>query len=164
MSEEIKVRIGTPADIHGVMELTLAAIEENGLVAPDKEKLLHEIWPALCLDGGIFGVIGAPGGKLEAGILLRIGRVWYSDKPALEERLVFVDPDFRSAKGGRAAKLCKFAKETADRMDMPLMIGVLSNQRTAAKIRMYERHFGVPAGVYFLYNCTTGNSVQSQEP
>ena len=74
----------------------------------------------------------------------------------MEERAIFVHPDFRSAKGGRAAKLCKFAKETADRMEMPLMIGVLSNSRTAAKIRMYERQFGSPTGVYFLYKAQTG--------
>ena len=114
------------------------------------------MWPALCLQEGIFGLIGAPGQRIEAGVLLRIGRTWYSDKPVLEERAIFVHPDFRSAKGGRAAKLCKFAKETADRMEMPLMIGVLSNGRTAAKIRMYERHFGAPTGVYFLYNARTG--------
>lgn len=152
MSDEIKVRVGTRDDIHGVMELAKLALEENGLVSLNQEKLLHEIWPALCLEGSIFGVIGPPGGQIEAGILLRIGHIWYSSSPVLEERIIFVHPDFRSAKGGRAAKLCKFAKETADRMEMPLMLGVLSNNRTTAKIRLHERHFGVPAGVFFLYN------------
>jgi hypothetical protein len=40
---------------------------------------------------------------------------------------------------------------------MPMTIGVLSNHRTEAKIRMYMRMFGGNAGVYFLYNAKTGN-------
>lgn len=156
MSDEIKVRIGTPEDVHPLMDLAMLACDENGFVPPNPVKLLQEIWPALHLDGGIVGIIGNPGERPEAAILLRTGYLWYSDKSVLEERAIFVHPDFRSAKGGRAGKLCKFAKETADRMDMPLMIGVLSNSRTAAKIRMYERQFGSPAGVYFLYKATTG--------
>lgn len=159
MSDEIKVRIGTPSDLFGVMELAKLALEENDLVSVNQEKLLHEVWPALCLENSIFGVIGPPGGQIEAGILLRIAHAWYSSTPVLEERIIFVHPDFRSAKGGRAAKLCKFAKETADRMEMPLMIGVLSNDKTAAKIKMHERHFGVPAGVFFLYNGRAENEV-----
>jgi hypothetical protein len=39
---------------------------------------------------------------------------------------------------------------------IPLAIGVMSNTRTEAKIRLYERVFGAPAGVYFLYNAKTG--------
>lgn len=156
MTDDIKVRIGTPEDVHNLMELAMLACDENGFVNPNPVKLLNEIWPALQLHEGIIGMIGNPGEKPEAAILLRVGHVWYSDNPVLEERAIFVHPDFRSAKGGRAAKLCRFAKETADRMDMPLMIGVLSNDRTAAKIRMYERQFGSPTGVYFLYKAHTG--------
>jgi hypothetical protein len=44
-------------------------------------------------------------------------------------------------------------------MGMPLLIGVLSNSRTEAKIRLYKRHFGEPAGAYFLYNARTGEAV-----
>lgn len=156
MNDEIKVRIGTPEDVHGLMDLAMLACDENGFVNPNPMKLLNEIWPALQLHDGIVGVIGKPGERLEAAILLRVGRVWYSDNPVMEERAIFVHPDFRSAKGGRAAKLCKFAKEASDQMNMPLMIGVLSNDRTAAKIRMYERQFGSPTGVYFLYKAQTG--------
>lgn len=156
MSDEIKVRTGTPEDIHAMMELALLACDENGFVNPNPGKLLNEIYPALTLQYGIVGIIGKPGERIEAAILLRVGNVWYSDDPVLEERAIFVHPDFRSAKGGRAAKLCRFAKETSDRLQLPLMIGVLSNDRTAAKIRMYERQFGAPSGVYFLYQARTG--------
>jgi hypothetical protein len=45
-------------------------------------------------------------------------------------------------------------------MEMPLLIGVLSNHRTEAKVRLYERQFGKPTGAFFLYNGSTG-SVQA---
>lgn len=156
MADDIKVRIGTPEDIDGVMELLFLACEENGLSHPDPTKILHEIYPALLLDQGIVGVIGKPGERLEGIIVLRVSGIWYSSQAVLDEKLVFVHPDFRGAKGGRASKLCKFAKEAADKLGLPLTIGVLSNDRTEAKMRLYERQFGPPAGVFFLYKCKTG--------
>jgi len=152
----IKVRIGTAEDVHNVMDLAMMACDENGFVAPKPEKLLQEIWPALNLNRGIMGLIGEDNGPLEAAILLRTTVLWYSDEQVLEERAIFVHPEFRSAKGGRAARLCEFAKSVADGLNLPLMIGVLSNSRTTAKIRMYERQFGDPAGAFFLYKARTG--------
>jgi hypothetical protein len=69
---------------------------------------------------------------------------------------VFVHPDYRAAKGGRARKLVEFAKKVSEKLEMPLMIGVLSNSRTDAKTRLYERQFGNPAGAFFLYGMKTG--------
>ena len=88
--------------------------------------------------------------------MLRIGPVWYSNDMVLEEKAIFVDHEFRSAKGGRARKLVDWSKRMADELELPLAIGVLSNHRTEAKIRLYERMVGKPAGVYFLYNGKTG--------
>lgn len=161
MEKELKVRVGTPEDVDGVMELAMAACEENGFVEPNPLKLLNDIWAALNRERGICGVIGPSGGKLEGAILLRIGNIWYSDREILEERAVFIHPDFRSAKGGRARKLCEFGKKVADELGLPLTIGVLSNHRTEGKIRMYGRIFGEPAGAYFLYNAQTGGQSPS---
>jgi hypothetical protein len=156
MAEELKVRIGTPNDIHAMMDLALSACSENGFVSPNPEKLLHEIWPALNQDRGLVGIIQAEDASLEGAILLRIGNMWYSDEEVLEEKAIFIDPKFRSAKGGRARKLCEFSKQVSDSLSIPLIIGVLSNHRTEAKIRLYERQFGKPSGAFFLYNATTG--------
>ena len=153
----IIVRTGTPADIHPVMALALAACEENGLTDPDPERLLQEIWPSLHLDGGIIGVIGE-GEQLEAAILLRVDCMWYSRARTLLERAIFVHPDYRKSKVGRAKLLCEFAKKAAHDLSMPLIIGVLSNQRTEAKSRLYIRAFCDPAGVYFIYNGKTGTA------
>ena len=84
--------------------------------------------------------------------------MWYSDDNVLEEKAIFIHPDYRSAKGGRARRLCQFSKQVADNLGMPLIIGVLSNHRTAAKVRLYERQFGKPTGAFFLYGATTGMS------
>ena len=136
MSEALNIRIGTPSDVDAVMELAMMATEENGFVEPNPSKLLADIWPALNQDHGIMGLIGSPDSKLEAAILLRTGKMWYSDQDVLEEKAIFVHPDFRSAKGGRAGRLCDFAKEVSDSLGIPLIIGVLSNNRTEAKVRL----------------------------
>jgi GNAT superfamily N-acetyltransferase len=160
--DNLGVRIATPDEVDDVMEAALRACAENGFVNPNPLKLLHEVWAALHLDNGIVGVIGEKG-KLEGGILLRVITMWYSDDQALEEKAIFVHPDYRGAQGGRASRLCEFAKNTADQLGIPLLIGVLSNNRTEAKIRMYERQFGKPAGAFFLYGAQTGQPVQAAE-
>jgi GNAT superfamily N-acetyltransferase len=158
MSEAVNIRLGVPEDVHDVMDLALSACDENGFVHPNPEKLLAEIWPALNYDRGLVGLIGPEGEKPEGAVLLRIGNMWYSDQEVLEEKAIFIHPDFRSAKGGRARRLCEFSKQVADEFGLPLIIGVLSNHRTEAKIKLYERQFGKPSGAFFLYNATTGFS------
>jgi hypothetical protein len=156
MANSLGVRIGTPADVHKMMDLALAACDENGFIEPNPAKLLQEIWPALNQEGGLVGIIPGTEGALEGAVLLRVGNMWYSDHEVLEEKAIFIHPDFRSAKGGRARKLCEFSKHVSDSLGVPLIIGVLSNHRTEAKIRLYERQFGKPSGAFFLYNATTG--------
>ena len=158
---EVKVRVATPEDIEGCLRLFIQANEENGIALLDRDKLFHIVWPSLHQDGGIIGIIGEPGQQPEGVILLRIESLWYSDDPVITEKLVYVHPDFRSAKGGRAAKLCEFAKKTSDELEMPLVIGVLSNERTKGKIKTYERLLGPQAGAFFLYNGKTGLSHES---
>lgn len=157
MANSIKVRVGTPEDVHAIMDLALSACGENGFVNPNPQKLLAEIWPALNLDRGLVGIIGEENQKPEAAVLLRIGSMWYSDADVLEEKAIFVDPEYRSAKGGRARRLCEFSKQVSDKLGIPLIIGVLSNHRTEAKVKLYERQFGKPSGAFFLYNAQTGH-------
>lgn len=153
---DIKVRMGTPQDLSQCMDLFIRANEENGIDALDRDKLLSIVWPSLHFDGGIVGVIGEPGEQIEGVVLLRIEQLWYSNSPVIAEKLVFVHPDYRSAKGGRARKLCEFSKKVSDELEMPLIIGIVSNDRTKGKVRMYERLLGPAAGAYFLYNGKTG--------
>ena len=163
MFDNFGVRIGTPDDVHPMMDLAMQACDENGFVDPNPKKLRAEIWPALNLENGIVGIIQDEGGSLEGASLLRVGTMWYSDAQVVEERAIFVHPNFRSAKGGRAKRLCEFSKKVADTLSLPLMIGVLSNHRTAGKIRMYQRIFGEPSGAFFLYGAKTGQYKEAAE-
>jgi hypothetical protein len=155
IAKELDIRVGTPEDVHDVMDLALTACEENAFVKPNPSRLLEDIWPALNLEKGLMGIIGTPN-HLEGLVLLRLGKMWYSDQDVVEEKAIFIYPEFRNAKGGRARRLCEFSKRVADSLQIPLIIGVLSNHRTAAKVRLYERQFGPSAGAFFLYNAHTG--------
>ncbi len=152
---DIHVAIATPADLDELMSLALMACEENGFLDPSPAKFATEMWPALNRDHGICGIIRSDEGTIEGFIVLRVGSMWYSNSPVVEEKVMFVHPDCRSAKGGRAAKLCEFGKKVAEGLGMPLLIGFLSHSRAAAKQRMYERQFGPPAGVFFLCGART---------
>jgi hypothetical protein len=154
---EVFVREGIVADFNEVMRLSIDATQENAFVEPDIELLQNHVYAALDKKMGLVGVIGgAPGEPLEGMIILRIGNPWYSQEKILDEKVIYVAPEFRSAKGGRARKLAEWSKTISEKLGIPLAIGVLSNTRTEAKIRLYERVFGAPAGVFFLYNAKTG--------
>jgi hypothetical protein len=74
----------------------------------------------------------------------------------LNEKAIFVHPDFRAAKCGRAAKLCDFAKQARAQLSLPLFIGILSTDKTEAKVRLYQRKFGAPSGAYWIIGAESG--------
>lgn len=156
----LKVRTGTPEDIHPMMALAMSAAEDNGLTDADPEKIAREIWSALSLDHGIVGIIGDPGKDIEAAALVRVEEMWYSRKKTIIERAIFVDPKYRAAKGGRAAVLCQFIKHMQETLDIPAVVGILSTNRTEAKRKLYERAFGVPGGYYWILGAKTGEWAQ----
>lgn len=162
--DDLVIRTATVDDLHELVELSSMAADENGFIPSDAARMATEIWPALHLDHGMVGVIGKKGGIIEGAVLLRIGPMWYAneDRLVLEERGVFIHPDYRAARGGRARRLCEFSKKAADDLGIPLLIGVLSNSRTEGKSRLYRRIFGEPAGAFFLYNATTGQASRTE--
>ena len=161
MTDDITIRTGTPDDMTEVMKLAIAAAEENGFLDASAELLARAMWPALNQDHGLCGVIGAPQAPLEGFVLLHIGTMFYSTQQCVEEKCVFVSPEYRSAKGGRARRLCEFSKHVADTLDLPLLIGICSSSRTQAKVKLYTRLFGEPSGAYWLYRTKTGGHAVS---
>ena len=153
------VRVAGPEDEAGLMNLARVLHSENGLFDLNEARVLQYLRPALMKLDGIVGVIG-PKDNLEAFIMLKVAQYWYSDEKFLEEMSVFVHPDFRNAKSSRVQKLVAFAKQVAEGTGLPLLIGVLSNDRTNAKVALYERQFGAPAGAFFLYGRKTGEHEQ----
>lgn len=154
---DVKVRLAVPEDIDHIMDLARLVWHENGLAKNLDETAVRNavIWAVHC-GNGVCGVIGQIGKPLEGVVLLQVTKWWYSGEVHLEELCVFTHPDFRSAKGGRAKKLVQFSKYVSDRLGMPLTIGILSNKQTEAKIRLYRRELGEPAGAFFTYGAKTG--------
>jgi len=159
MEKDPEVRIADVIDLDDVMELTLSCHNENGFIPANPKKILDDLYPALTRYGGIVGMIGGRSKPLEGCVVLRIGQVSYSDVDVLEEKFLFVHKDYRAASVGRARLLAEFTKLAADLLGKPLIIGVLSNHRTKAKVRLYERVFGEPAGAFFLYNARTDSNL-----
>jgi len=135
--KDLYIRVGTPEDIDEIMVVAMQATEENGFLEASPEKLAQEIYPALCQDHGIVGLIGPKDGAIEGIVVLRIGTMWYSDAPVVEEKAIFVHPEFRSARGARARRLCDFSKKVSDTVAFHLLISILSNNRTKLKVRLY---------------------------
>jgi N-acetylglutamate synthase-like GNAT family acetyltransferase len=149
---ELEIRLATTDDMDEVMRLAITACKENAFLNASSEALAREIYPALALDHGLCPVIGPPGGAIEGLALLRIGFMWYAPEiKILEEKAVFIYPQFRSAKGGRARRLVEYSKHAADSLGIPLIMGVLSGTRTAGKTKLYTRFFGEPMGAFWLY-------------
>lgn len=151
-----KVRLFVEEDIPALVAMGRELHKENGLMPFSELRAYDMARRAVARDprdrviGGAIGPIGKP----EAMIVLFTGTYWYTDSPHLEELFAYVKPEFR--KSNRAKALVEFAKLCARELKSPLLIGIVSNERTAAKIRLYKRQLGAPAGAYFLYNGKTG--------
>ena len=136
------------------MQLAVEAAKENGFLDASAALLLKAIWGPLNQDHGIIGCIGTD--PVEGMVVLNVGKIFYSDTECLEERTLYLRPEYRNASGGRAKKLVEFSKSAADALGIPLLIGVLSNQRTEAKVRLYQRMLGEPSGAFWIYRTQTG--------
>ncbi len=122
---------------------------ENGIFTMSDDRVRAMLRHAFDRKGGIIGVIGERG-KLQGSIYLLVTQIWYTDDYHIEELWNFVRPDYR--KSDNAKEFIAFAKRCSDEIGIPSIIGILSNDRTQAKIRLYERSLGRPAGAYFLYH------------
>jgi len=154
--DNLKLRLGTPDDMREVMDLAIAAAKENALLTANQVLLAQAVWPALHQNHGLVGCIGKPGGEIEGMVVLNIGTLFYSDEMCVEERVVFVKPEYRAAKGGRARKLCEFSASVAQELGLPLLIGVMSSDMTKQKVELYRRVFGEPSGAFWVVGRKTG--------
>lgn len=147
------VRLADARDEEGVLMLCRELANENAVFPISETKVREKLWRAFNRQLAICGVIGDVG-DLKACIFLEIDCPWYSDKFGLSELWNFVHPDHR--RSDYAKILIDFAKKCAVDLNLPLQIGIFSNERTEAKVRLYARRLGKPAGAFFLYNGHTG--------
>ena len=114
------------------------------------------------LDGnaGVIGII-QPKSEIEAIIFLQLGQFWYTEDWTLEETLNYVRPQYR--RSTNAKEMIAFGRRCSDELGIALVIGVVSNERTKAKMELYRRQLGEPVGGYFYY-CKTKPLGQVAQP
>lgn len=143
------VRVAMPDEEEDIMQICRELHEENGLFEIDESMVRNMLRRAFARQGGIIGVIGKPG-AIEAVLFMIVSNFWYSTQPHLEELFSYCRPQYR--RSGHAKSLVAFAKRCSDELHMPLVIGIVSNIRTEAKVRLYRRQLSEPAGAFFVYN------------
>jgi len=146
--EEFKVRMAKPEDEEAIFHLCVALCEENQLFSMDPETVLAVIRSCISGQGGIIGVIEGEE-CLEGVICLATDRYWYAKDWFLCEVFNFVPSEYR--KSTRAKSLLAFAKKCSDEMKIPLVVGIVSNNKTEPKIKLLERQLP-KAGAFFVYN------------
>ena len=146
------VRRANIEDGPGIMKLCAMQAEEMAPFKISVNKVAFKIARAIApLEGQnptVCGVIGKPN-ALEGSIYLEVDMPWYSEEFALCELWNFVHPDHR--KSHHAQTLIEFAKACGRGLGLPLSIGIFSNERTEAKVRLYQRRLGKPVGAFFYY-------------
>jgi hypothetical protein len=120
---------------------------ENGQFTLSPRKVEAMVDRAFSNGGAIIGVVGKD--RVEGLIFLVIGQHWYTDDFCLEEIMNYVLPDYR--RSTHAKDMIKFGVRCSDELAIPLVIGVVSNERTRAKVELYRRQLGEPVGGYFIH-------------
>ncbi len=144
-----EIRLATAADEEEVFAICKELHVENALFEISEPKVRGMLRKAFDKQGGIIGLIGPPG-KVEAVMFLLISGFWYSDEYHLEELFSFCRPQYR--KSAHAKTLVAWAKHMADELHLKLVTGILSTERTAAKVRLYRMQLGDPTGAFFVHN------------
>lgn len=151
------VRKAGPADKPELMELCRALHAENAMFKMNESKVAGMLDRAFTGSGAIIGALGPTGG-IQGAICLLITSFWYSDEWCLEELYSFVLPEHR--KSENAKHLITFAKRCSTELGIPLVIGVVSNIRTQAKVGLYRRQLSEPVGAYFAFNLPARDTEQ----
>ena len=154
------VRIAERADEPEIIRLLHLMHAEGGMLPLSIPRAREMFARTFDRKGGIIGVIGSHT-DIHAMICLSISQFWYTDDNHLEEVFNYVRPDHR--RSSYAKELIEFAKSCAEQIKVPLIIGVLTNQRMEAKIRLYRRVLGIPAGAFFVYGAEWVNLEPTSE-
>ncbi len=156
----MRVRLAGPDDFDGIFDLRTGLHAENALqdalgnrVPISEDKIRHMVMRALVPVEDRYpawiGVIGSHD-LIEAAVYLGVEQPWYSDALMLVERFVYIRPEYRQST--HFQDLIAWSKLQSDKSGIrPLIMGVITADREAAKCRLYRRHLGDPAGSTFLY-------------
>ncbi len=146
------VRLATQADEGPIFDLLVMLYEENALFQMASAKVRATIEHATRGKGGLIGLIDGKTGP-EGSVGMAIEQFWYSDQSVLVEHWNFVHPKHR--KTTHAKRLIEFAKWCSDRLELPLVMGIMSSVRTEAKVRLYRRQMPL-LGAFFGHGLPVG--------
>lgn len=147
MLTTIPVRKAVASDRAVILNICHRNHEENGQFSLAPKKVEAMVDRAFTGGGAIIGVVGRD--QVEGIIMLLISQFWYTDDWCLEEIMNYVLPDYR--RSTHAKDMIKFGIRCSDELSIPLVIGVVSNERTKPKIELYRRQLGEPVGGYFIH-------------
>jgi hypothetical protein len=147
MLSTLPVRKAVISDRNAILDLCRLNHEENGQFSLAMPKVEVMIDRAFNNGGAIIGVTGSE--HVDGFILLLISQFWYTNDYCLEEVMNFVRPEAR--RSTHAKDMVRFGVRCSDEIGIPLVIGVVANERTKAKMELYRRQLGDPVGGYFLH-------------
>lgn len=150
-----RIRFARPADLPELMALCRNLSQENAIAPMMDDIVCAELERCIAKDGGFIGVIGNVGEPIEGAICLRFSSLWYNSSYWwLEDKFVHVLQKYRASSNGN--DLIEWAIWWRDQLQIPLMLGIVSNERTEAKIALYRRKLGPMSGALFLVGAKTG--------
>lgn len=147
MLTTIPVRKARPQERDTILKICRQNHEENGQFSLAMPKVEAMVDRAFSNQGAIVGTVGRE--RIEGIIIMLISQFWYTEDWCLEEVMNFVLPEHR--RSTHAKDMIAFAKRCSDEIGIPLVIGVVANERTKAKIELYRRQLGDPVGGYFIH-------------
>lgn len=145
MDGEVKIRAATIADVPALLEIGALMHREvhYGAFVPAKVQVMIEA----CLARGIVLVSLSDDGVIVGTVGLICEQPWWSEEWQLEDRWVFVHPEFRRT--GHARALLRAARGAAIQVGLPLLVAHVG-QRAKGKLRLFQREFGEPVGAIFF--------------
>lgn len=158
VADASRVRIANAGDVEELFQLCCIMHDENFVLPMSEDKvrsfLVNSTLPEIEKRCGVIGIVGEKG-KIEGAMGLAFESMWYSDEMCLFDMWTYVLPKYRSSTNSQ--DLIAWSKMISNHFGYPLMIGILSNVRTEAKVRLFRKQLGTPAGTFFIY----GNTHQS---
>lgn len=149
------VRIAGPRDAQAIFNLLVELYRENAIQKISERKVWGWIQRATSPvpDESQLGIIGVIDGEkeIEASIGMFLSELWYTEDKHIDEFWNYVRPQYR--RSSHAKIMIEFGKWCAIRLTTPLLMGIISNIRTEAKVRLYSRQLPF-TGAFFWYGVT----------
>ena len=137
MQNPTPVRIARPQDELGILDLCWLAHGERSERSLNKVKVQTMVRSCLTGQCGMIGIVEVAS-DVRAMVGLIVSSAWCSDDLELHDWLVFVRPDCRHLR--YLTPLLAFAKQQSIRLNLPLWMGFIGDERAEAKARAYHRH------------------------